>query len=482
MDSVLNMLGMGTPKSKKRIPSKHSDTSSNAGTETSSRRESASKPASKAESIVESVITASKKVADIAKKAASAMEEALVKEEANQERLATIARAKKREEDAAWDELTREAEAKKTAAREEARRRGEDPTDEELVEIQRLETERRIAKLQRDHKEEQARSSKKLPDGAVGGHKQTRTDADLETLYALKRSEQHAKATISRGITELSKHTKDRSYLNKYHAKIEDALIKLKEVREALVSQPDITTMEANELRDMFYDYEQKVGRSKDQATMFMTKLDKIEQERKGARKKEPLPKDVPVEPGTPVVPNVPVEPTTPVGDKKPQSILKNPDKKKAASLKEPRKKSKGSQETPPRYPAKPKFDLDEERRQSRGLADQIKRQAQAEADRYRKDMQTKTQDARRTDLVDQWPDTGLAMKKSLENYQATSTPAHFPPPAPVSNLPQHTAPPPGPSYAPGQYPTIPSLHQNSYQSNLSNQYAPIPRDIYQEP
>ena len=460
MDFVSSLLGIGSPK-QKSAPIRLSQSSRSSShteldldDEVRSHRGPTSTSHSRADSIAESTFSnRSRKIASIAKKAVQA--------EAEAKEAAARQAAKKAEEDA-WEALGTSMEAKKIAE-EEARRQKEE--DEDLVELQRLETERRIAKLQRDQADEKARSDMKLPDGADGGLKRTRSDDQLSLILVLKRSEQHAKATISRYITDLNKHTRDRRYLSSYHAKIDDALIKLQEVKDALIKQPGVSTMEGIELEDMFFDYGQKVGRSKDQATMCMTKIDKFEQEKLGARRKQPLPD---------------AKPDIPVEDAKPKPILKNVDKKDSSPKETGKRKGKGSPDTPQDYPPRPKFNLEADRRQSRELDEQIKAKAKAEAEKYREDLKKQSQDARQPNDARDWPDMGTALKRSWENYQTTSTPIPEPPPASAPNLPQYTAPPQERSYVPVPNPTFPPLPQHN-QPNLSNQHVPNQRDAHQD-
>ena len=469
MEMFSNMLGLGTPKATPR----KLDLPSNPQSETSST--STSKAASRAESVIGSIHSLSRKLANAAENALIAAEQALATEEA-EKRL-----DRKRREKEEWEAL--KDPRKKEDAAEEAQRLGKaealtfpkpkpdkspgTPTDDDLVELQRLETERMIAKLQKDQAEELARSSKEVPDGAVGGlPKLEKTHAATQTLpfLVLKKSEQHAKASISRSLTELSKQKKNSRYLEHFHAKIEEALVKLKEINGALLTQPGLSDPERKELEDSFYDYEQRVANGKNLATTYMTDLYKLEQDdpqgkQQGAKKKQPLPKD------------------SPDVNKPKSSILKNVDKKKSSSLREDgKKKGKGSQDTYSKDIRRPQFSLEEDRRRSRELEEQIKRHAREEAEKYKRELQKKSQDAREADGAREWPDMGPALKASLEQQRATSMNLPAPNPAQSTYQPPYIAPPPGPSYYPGQIPQIPPPLQTSYQPP-PRQYQYMPRD-----
>ena len=151
MEMFSNMLGLGTPKTPKDkidLPS-------------GSQSKATSRAASVACSVAGSVYSLTRKLSDAAENAMRAAEETLAREEANAERLAAARRAERKKEDDAWDALTEE---KQKEVIEEVRRRDgaealtfpkpkpdkspDTPTDDDLVELQRLETERMIAKLQ----------------------------------------------------------------------------------------------------------------------------------------------------------------------------------------------------------------------------------------------------------------------------------------------------------------------------------------------
>jgi hypothetical protein len=166
MEFVSNMLGIGTPKA---TPKNHDFTS---GSQSESSSTNVSKAFSVTHSLIGSVHSLSQKLAIVAKKVIKARKEARAKEEAE----AILAEELPRKKE--WDE-------KKGDVKEKARQRDakniprfldpihnespRDPTDNDLVKLQLLETERRIAKLQKDQVEELAKGSMKLLDGAARG-------------------------------------------------------------------------------------------------------------------------------------------------------------------------------------------------------------------------------------------------------------------------------------------------------------------------